>query len=202
MNDNFKVKDSDYVLPPADSYFLDLIFIERVPSTNPQWSDTYRWHWRIANVPGQTELFEKGCRASSMTPVTPTLNNKFGAFLKALYGDLNKDQEGKISDLILAKYRVKGFLTHKPQKGTTNIFANIDTLIENTAKKGIGIGVEGASGKLLETVNLWLKLNNIPLVNNTTKSNPVNPTNVNNIPPIVQNTVPKNELDWDNMFNK
>jgi hypothetical protein len=157
MSDSWTVKDSEYIVPPQDSYVLDLLFIERVPTDRADRDDYYRWHWKISDVAGQEKYAAKGCRATSQTPITPTTGNRFGAFLKVLYGKLEVNQTGSLQDLIFANYRVKGFLKHNKQKGTDNVFCNIDTLIEDTVKKGEGEGIKGSYGKLRATVNAWLE---------------------------------------------
>ena len=153
---DWTVKKAEFLIPPQDSYYLDLIFVEEVESNVADREPYYRWHWRIAPVAGQEKYSEVGCRASSQTSLTPTIGNRFGAFLKVLYGNLEVGATGSLEDLIFAKYRVKGFLKHNKQKGTDNVFCNIDTLIEDTVRKGEGLGIEGSSGKLRETINDWL----------------------------------------------
>ena len=157
MSDNFQVKKSEYKVPPQDSYFMDLLFVERI---DPSFGDAYyRWHWKIADVDGQKEY--KGCRATSQTSLTPTLGNRFGAFIKVLYGKPEEGFGGTLKDIITAKYRVKGFLLHKKSKKDDAVFCNVETIIEGSARKGEGCGVDGASGKLLPVVNEWLSANSL-----------------------------------------
>jgi len=157
----FQVKESSNRVPPEDSYWLDLVWIELCEGNL---GDYYRWHWVVADVEGQKEW--AGCRGTGQTSLTPTLNNRFGAFLEVLNGGLQVDEVGSTEDLIMAKYRVKGFVEHnkKTYKNEEVTFANVSKLIEGSSKKGQGIGYQGVSERLKPEVNKFLAEKGLPLL--------------------------------------
>lgn len=151
------VSESEFNTPPMDAYYFDLVFIEKRESTRSDWDDYFTWHWRFANVAGQEKWWKQGSRASSTTPLNPTLQNRFGQFLRVLLGGLNKGQEITMNDIIYGKFRVKAFLKHKENKKQPDQpFCNIEDLVPDSVQKGVGCGINGANGKLRETVNIWL----------------------------------------------
>jgi len=154
---NYKVSEPEYKTPPQDSYFLDLIWISQVDGSKGPY---YRWWWGIADIETQKEWV--GCVASSQTSLNPTLNNRFGEFLKVILGGIEVDSIGSTEDLVKNKYRVKGFLKHN--KPADKVYCNVDTLIEGTAKKGEGCGYKGAPEFLKEEINVFLKAKGVPLL--------------------------------------
>jgi len=143
---NFKVEKSDFVVPPEDSYFLDLVWIEQLEGKNGPY---YRWHWKMSDIPEQKELVR--ARATSQTSLVPTLNNRFGMFLDILSGGLEEGQAGSTEGIVAKKYRVKAFIEHN--KVGENTFCNVTKLITGTSKAGEGIGYKGVTEKLKEQVN-------------------------------------------------
>ena len=159
----FKVEKSVFKTPPEESYWLDLVWIELV--TGGKFGDSYRWHWKIADVDGQLEW--KMCRATTQTATTPTTQNSFGKLLKVLNnGVLEENQVGTTDDLVLKKYRIKGFLKHnkKTYDGDEVIFCNVKDFIEGSAKADVGIGINGASEKMKENINKMLLNRGLPLL--------------------------------------
>lgn len=158
---NFKVENKSFKTPPEDSYFLDLIWIEEVQGDKGPY---YRWHWLMADIESQKEW--QGCRATSQTSLSPTLNNRFGAFLKAIQGGLEVDQIGSTEELCMSKLRIKAFIEHnkKTYEGEEVTFCNVTKLIEGSSKKGEGVGHEGSHERLKPVVNEYLKKIGKPLL--------------------------------------
>ena len=160
---DFKVEKSSFKTPPEDSYWLDLVWIERVEGAKGEY---YRWHWLISDVEAQKDW--KMCRATSQTSLTPTMNNRFGDILGKLLGDVAEGFKGSTEDLVLAKYRVKGFVEHNKKKyegkKEETIFCNVSKLIEGSSKKGEGVGYAGVSEKVKSKVNEYLSLKGLPLL--------------------------------------
>jgi hypothetical protein len=160
----FNVKKSDFKTPPEDSYFLDLIWIEQVEGPNGPY---YRWHWGFADVPAQKEWAQAGCRASSITPIVPTLQNRFGSFIKTLKGNLEEGMKGSTEELAMDRYRVKAFIEHnKKDAGTSEerVYCSVKKLIEGSAKKGEGIGHKGAWDGIKDVINVYLAKAGMPLL--------------------------------------
>jgi hypothetical protein len=157
----FRVEKSDFKVPPEDSYFLDLIWIESVEYTQ---GPAYKWHWRIADILAQKEW--AGIPVSSLTSRTPTLKNRFGKFLEAIRGALEEGVGGTTEDICLASYRVKGFVVHKKDivDNEEVTFCNVERLIEGSAKRGEGAGIQGAGDKLKPIINEYLAKVGKPLL--------------------------------------
>ena len=134
----YKMKDSDYETPPENVYFFDLVGIDTKDGSKGPF---LRWRWVIADIPEQDKF--SGTYATSLTPITPTVNNRFGKFLDCITGNAEVGQEGDTDALVDAKIRIKGFLEHN--KGTNNagedvVYCNVKKLLEGTAQKGVGVG--------------------------------------------------------------
>jgi len=161
----FKVEKSVYKIPAEDSYFLDLIWIEPVDFGN---GPAYKWHWKLSDIEAQKEWKDVPVMITSITSRTPTLENRFGKFFKALTGNLAEGETGSTEELAMASFRVKGFIEHKEVKvegkAEPQTFCNVTKLIENTAKKGEGEGINGASNKLRPIINEYLAKVNKPLL--------------------------------------
>lgn len=158
----FKVENSTYKTPPEDSYFLDLVWIEGpIDGENGQY---YRWHWRIADIDSQKEF--ANVPVTSQTTLTPTLNNRFGNFLKSLLGTVEVDYQGTTEELSMGSYRAKGFVEHnkKIYDGEEVTFCNVKKLIEGSVKKGAGVGYQGAGERIKPIVNEYLKKIGKPLL--------------------------------------
>jgi len=165
---DFKVKSSDFVTPPVDAYFFDLIFIEEAvgKDNNPM----LRWHWLMADIPAQQGKDVKGGRASTLTGIVPTLNNRFGKILKALSGGLELGATGSTDDLILGKFRVKAPIKHKPGKDGA-VFCNIEELFEGQVWKGEGVGSDGVWDSLKDVVNPWRQKHGLAILPKQEQSN-------------------------------
>jgi len=186
---SFTKEESKFKTPPEDTYWLDLIWIQEVEGKNGPY---YRWYWAVADVKGQEEW--KGCRATSQTTLTPTVNNRFGTFLDVLVGEeVDVGFEGSTEDIAMAGYRVKGFLEHKHSKGYDNPFCNITKLIEDSAHKGEGVGIEGAGNKLRESINEYLKKEGKPLLEISEEESKGKPKAK---PAAEQKAPKKKELPW------
>jgi hypothetical protein len=155
----YKVEENNFVVPPEDSYWLDLAWIQEIEGDRGPY---LKWWWTIADVEGQHEYAV--AKPSSQTSLTPTLNNRFGAFLNVLLGGIAVDDTGSTDDLIKAKFRVKGFVEHnkKIYDGEERTFLNVTKLIEGTSSKGGGIGCAGVPGKFAQEVNVWLEEQGLP----------------------------------------
>jgi len=156
----FKVEEG-IKIPPPDAYFLDLVWIEY--SEKGEFGPSYRWHWVIADIPSQKEYAGSSC--SMITAAVPTVGNNFGRTLAILQGGIELGQTGSTEELAMAKYRVKGSIKHKKNKDEGKPpHRNVSELFEGTAKKGEGIGPEGAYPKLKEKINVYLASRGQPLL--------------------------------------
>jgi hypothetical protein len=151
----FKVEKNDFPVPPSDSYFLDLVWIESVEYSN---GPAYKWHFKIADIETQNKLSD--CFVSALTSRVPTMKNRFGKFLDVLNGGLEVGGEGTTEELCLKSFRVKGFVKQSDDAQ----FANVDSLIEKTAEVGKGCGISGAYNKLKEVINEYLGKAGKPLL--------------------------------------
>ena len=151
---------------PEDTYFFDLIWIEEMQGKN---GASFRWTFKFSDIDSQKKVLIDGeevdiskFQVSALTPTIPTLNNKFGGFLKVLYGEINLGDDGDTLDLIKARFRVKGFLVHK--ESGDKVFHNLDKMIDGTMEKGVGIGVDGIPNWMIEKVNIVLAKEGAPLL--------------------------------------
>jgi len=198
----FQVKETNFRTPPEDTYWLDLVWIDENPEG--KFGPNYNWHWMVSDVEAQKEW--AGCRATSQTPIQPTVQNRFGEFLHALLGKLQVDMTGSTEDLVMAKFRVKGFIEHnkvKRQSGEESIFCNVKKLIEGSSKKGEGIGYHGVSERLKPKVNVFLQSKGLPLLKIEEQGQPqpqsqgAKPTSETASVPLQEANVPKREeIPW------
>jgi len=133
----YKMKENDFETPPENVYSLDLTGIDMKEGKRGPF---LRWRWVISDIPEQAKY--AGVFVTSITPPTPTVNNRFGQFLKTIYKDVQVGFEGDSEELIDSKLRVKGFVEHNKQvqDGEEVIYCNVSKLLENSAQMGVGIG--------------------------------------------------------------
>jgi hypothetical protein len=133
----YKMKETDFETPPENVYAIDLVGIDEKEGKRGVY---FRWRWVIADIPEQQKF--AGAWVTSITPSTPTMNNRFGGFLKVLLKDVQIGTEGDTGELINGKVRVKGFVEHNKttDKGEEVTYLNVTRLLDNTAQWGVGIG--------------------------------------------------------------
>jgi hypothetical protein len=161
----YKVEKNDFPVLPSDSYFLDLVWIQKLEGAKGPY---YRWHWVLAEVASQMELIKQfgKCPVSSQTPVVPTLGNRFGHFIDVLIGKVAENDEGSTEAIVARKFRVKAFVEHNKKNvdGAERVYCNVEKLIVGTAKEGEGIGYKGVPEYLKEEVNEVLAKAGKPLL--------------------------------------
>lgn len=188
----YKVEEGGFKVPPEDSYWVDLVWIEEIQGEKGPY---YRWHWIVAEVPGQEE--HVGARATSQTSLVPTMGNRFGAFLDVLQGEVSVDEQGSTEDLVKRQYRVKAFIEHKNKtyEGKEVTFCNVTKLIEGSTKPGEGVGYHGAWDKLKPSINEWLQKSGQPTLKLDDESSEAgDKAKTSATKP--QTSAPKGEMPW------
>jgi hypothetical protein len=143
----YKVKEKDFETPPENVYAMDLVGIDSMEGRKGPF---LRWRFVIADISEQDKY--AGVFVTAITPMMPTMNNRFGKFLQVLYPATQIGAEGDTEKIIDSKFRVKGFVEHNKtiDKGEEIIYCNCSKFLEGSAQAGVGCGRQDldADGKM------------------------------------------------------